>query len=156
MKVSEKMSFQEYWEDDRFSLKKPVRNGSRVQMLGDNIYHVDNAGEWIQEDSHHSNPDGSTNIFNLERDTSRSNNVLISNLFLYFGSAALDIDLDSIEYRKIRNYKKNSLIDCKKARKLVQMTIARNRHRVNIVINDPCQFMHSHVRVDQEFGKLAQ
>ncbi|HEB8848460.1 TPA: hypothetical protein R1A68_005502, partial [Klebsiella pneumoniae] len=28
MKVSEKISFNGYWEDTRFSLKKPARNGS--------------------------------------------------------------------------------------------------------------------------------
>ncbi len=61
MKVSEKVSFQDYWDHERFSLKKPVRNGSRVQMLGDNIYHKDGNGDWIQEDSHHSNPDGTPN-----------------------------------------------------------------------------------------------
>lgn len=86
MKVTEKISFQDYWDDDRFSVKKPLRNGSRVRMLGDNIYHKDESGKWIQEDSHHSNPDGTPNPINLDRDTGRSDQVLISNLFFISGS----------------------------------------------------------------------
>ncbi|QZY49690.1 hypothetical protein K7G95_14000 [Escherichia coli] len=61
--------------------QKPARNGSHVQILGDNIYHQNENNEWIQEDSHHSNADGSFNMTNLERDTS-SNNVLISDHFI--------------------------------------------------------------------------
>ena len=94
MKVSEKVSFQDYWDHERFSLKKPVRNGSRVQMLGDNIYHKDEADMWIQEDSHHSNTDGTKNPVNLDRDTGKTDQVLISNCFLYFGSQASPVDLD--------------------------------------------------------------
>ncbi|MES9980433.1 MAG: hypothetical protein ABW107_16975, partial [Candidatus Thiodiazotropha sp. 6PLUC5] len=103
MKVSEKVSFQDYWDLKRFSLKKPVRNGSRVQMLGDNIYHKDDNDSWIQEDSHHSHPDGTANPVNLGRDTGRTDQVLVSNYFLYFGDEALPVDLDSIGYGRIRN-----------------------------------------------------
>ena len=53
--------------------------------------------DWIQEDSHHSNPDSSTNITNLQIDT-HTDNVLISNHFFYFGSAAPLVDLESINY----------------------------------------------------------
>lgn len=97
MKVSETLSFQEYWEDERFRLKKPQRNGSRVQMLGDNIYHKCGIDSWIQEDSHHSNQDGSSNLTNLNRDTGTTDRVLVSNHFLYFGSMAKLIDLDSVD-----------------------------------------------------------
>ena len=96
MKISEKIGFQNYWDDQRFSLKKPLRNGSRVQMLGDNIYHKSGDGSWIQEDSHHSNPDGSPNTINVKRDTGRNDRVLISNCFIYFGRRATDVDLKSI------------------------------------------------------------
>ena len=30
MKVTEKISFNDYWRDTRFSIKKPARNGSHV------------------------------------------------------------------------------------------------------------------------------
>ena len=78
MKVSEKMSFESYWNDPRYTIKKACRNGSQLKMLGDNIYHIDADGEWIQEDSHHSNPDGTTNLVNLDRDTGKCDQVLIS------------------------------------------------------------------------------
>ena len=48
--------------------------------------------------------DGSFNMTNLERDTS-SNNVLISDHFYYFGNKAIEVDLDSIEYHRIRTIK---------------------------------------------------
>jgi len=93
MKVTEKIGFEDYWRDERFRLKKPIRNGSNVMMLGDNIYHRDETGDWIQEDSHHSNSDGSPNPQNIKRDTSNTDQVLISEHFLYFGSDAVSVDL---------------------------------------------------------------
>jgi len=154
MKVSEKVSFQDYWDHERFSLKKPVRNGSRVQMLGDNIYHKDGNGDWIQEDSHHSNPDGSPNPVNLDRDIGRTDQVLISNYYLYFGDEALPVDLDSIGYGRIRNYKKICLSDSEEARDLITSMFREHRSDINMVTSDPCQFMDSHQRVDQGTGKI--
>ncbi|MCG7931799.1 MAG: hypothetical protein ABW115_09155 [Candidatus Thiodiazotropha sp. 6PLUC6] len=154
MKVSEKVSFQDYWDLKRFSLKKPVRNGSRVQMLGDNIYHKDDNDSWIQEDSHHSHPDGTANPVNLGRDTGRTDQVLVSNYFLYFGDEALPVDLDSIGYGRIRNYKKINLSDSKEARDLITSMFREHRSDINMVVSDPCQFMDSHQRVDQGTGKI--
>jgi hypothetical protein len=55
MQVTEILTFDEYWEDERFQYKKPVLNGSLIQMYGDNFYHTDkNTGEWIQDQSAHS------------------------------------------------------------------------------------------------------
>jgi hypothetical protein len=155
MKVSEKISFQKYWEDPRFTLKKPSRNGSRVQMLGDNIYHKDDHYEWIQEDSHHSNFDGSSNSTNLARDTGNTDQVLMSDYFLYFGNQAVGVDLESIEYRKIRNYKKINLSTTPNAQKLIKKILSDYRVFLNLVTADPCQFMDSHQRVDQGTGKLS-
>lgn len=154
MKVSEKVSFQDYWDHERFLLKKPVRNGSRVQMLGDNIYHKNENGSWIQEDSHHSNPDGTPNPVNLDRDTRRTDQVLVSNYFLYFGDKALPVALDSIGYGRIRNYMKINFSDSKEARDLITSTFREHRSHINMVVSDPCQFMDSHQRVDQGTGKI--
>ncbi len=154
MRVSEKISFQEYWDDDRFSIKRPSRNGSRVQMLGDNIYHKDDEGNWVQEDSHHSNPDGSPNLVNLRRDTGKTNKVLISDYFLYFGNQAIPIDLESIGYRRIRNFKKINLSESVEAENLIASIVNQNRCNLNLVISDPYQFMDSHQRVDQGSGKI--
>lgn len=83
MRVSEKLSFQEYWEDPRFFLKRPEFSSSRAHCYGDNIYHREGWG-WTQEDSHHSYEDGSVNALNLDRDTS-ADGVLIGRDFVYWG-----------------------------------------------------------------------
>tara|TARA_R110000823_G_scaffold254476_1_gene376778 strand:- start:563 stop:1228 length:666 start_codon:yes stop_codon:yes gene_type:complete len=155
MKVTEKIGFRNYWSDHRFSLKKPLRNGSRVQMLGDNIYHKASDGSWIQEDSHHSNPDGSQNQVNVKRDTGGSDRVLISNFFLFFGSQAREVDLDSIGYTRIRDFKKTNLTASPEGRAVIETLVNKDRQNMNLVIADPCQFMGSHQRVDQGTGKIA-
>ncbi len=153
MKVTEKMSFNEYWEDARFSIKKPVRNGSHVQVLGDNIYHKDENNEWIQEDSHHSNADGSFNMTNLHRDTS-TDQVLISDHFYYFGDNAIEIDLESIGYNRIRNYIKIPLDKSDSANKIISKIKLEFRSDKNLVISDPCQFSDFYKRVDQGTGEF--
>ena len=90
MKVTEKMSFTEYWNDPRFEVKKPVMNSALKRSFGDNIYHYDT--KWYQEDSRHSRENGETNNFHLSRDTS-SDNVLISDYFFYFGDEAIEIPI---------------------------------------------------------------
>src|SRR4051794_15707496 len=55
MRVTETKTFDDYFADPAFFDKRPVRNGSSVMMVGDNIYHVDcSNGLWRQLDSHHS------------------------------------------------------------------------------------------------------
>lgn len=86
MQVEEKISFNEYWKDKRFDMKKPVINGSLVQMYGDNFYHFDEkSNEWIQENSAHSLEGGAINAEHLKRDTG-GEYVLISRRFYYFGN----------------------------------------------------------------------
>lgn len=87
MQVTERISFEDYWADKRFQYKKPVMNGTLVTMFGDNFYHRDNNGKWIQEDSAHSKMDGSCNSKHLKTDTS-GKNVLISQQYYYFGDEA--------------------------------------------------------------------
>ncbi len=86
MQVSELMDFDDYWNDPRFVIKRPVLNGSLIQLYGDNIYHSED-GEWIQANSHHSLDDGCPNTSNIDRDTSR-NRILIGTRFVYFGTLA--------------------------------------------------------------------
>ena len=155
MKVSEKMCFQEYWEDSRFSLKKPSRNGSQVQMLGDNIYHKDDGCEWVQEDSHHSNSDGTINSVNLTRDTGRCDQVLISDHYFYFGGGAVSVDLNSIGYKRIRDFKKTNLSESKGGIKLIESISKEYGASKNMIIEDPYQFIDSHKRVDQITGKIT-
>ena len=87
MKVSETMSYTDYWNDPRFQLKKPVMNGSRMLGYGDNIYSHAPDGGWVQADSHHSLEGGVPNPKNLNDDT-ETDKVLIAEDFWYFGSNA--------------------------------------------------------------------
>ncbi len=88
IKVSDVLTFNEYWSHPDYFDKRPVRNGSRKMMIGDNVYHrPEDDLPWVQADSHHSRPDGSPDMHNVRRDTS-ANRVLISKSFLYFGSSA--------------------------------------------------------------------
>lgn len=86
MRVSEKLTFQQYWDDPRFLSKKVDLLSSKSFAYGDNIYHIEN-NQWIQEDSHHSFDDGLVNLENLDRDLG-SDNVLVSNDFVYWGANA--------------------------------------------------------------------
>lgn len=97
MQMEEKLTFDEYWADDRFQYKKPIINGSLVQMHGDNFYHTNpETGEWIQENSAHSSKDGVPNSKHINRDT-KSEYVLISKTFFYFGNNAIQIPEQFLE-----------------------------------------------------------
>jgi hypothetical protein len=89
MYVEEKLTFDDYWNDARFFNKRPVMNGSNMQLYGDNIYHIDsNTGKFVQENSHHSLENGAMNMINYKRDLS-SKLVLISKTYWYFGEEAI-------------------------------------------------------------------
>lgn len=89
MQVDETLSFDEYWEDQRFVKKRPDFNRAVSNMYGDNIYHhVDN--KWFQEPSHHSWSDGNINYNNLNHDT-QTNRILVAKQFFYFGNNAVEV-----------------------------------------------------------------
>ena len=92
MRVAETMSFDEYWDDTRFALKRPIADGDSQQRCGDNIYHKHpETGDWVQESgSCHSNCDGTPNRCHVERDTN-TDRVLIGQDFAYLGKAAAHI-----------------------------------------------------------------
>lgn len=96
MKVTKKISFNDYWSDPRFHTKKPImRSCSLKKMYGDNIYCHDGR-KWYQADSHHSLKGGEVNEYNLKRDTS-VDAVLISEEFYYFGKSAIEIPTQLIQ-----------------------------------------------------------
>jgi hypothetical protein len=86
MRVSEALTFDQYWEDERFACKRPQLRGSLKQGYGDNIYRHGSDGGWKQVNSHHSLKDGSLNPLNVETDTMRPR-VLISDDFTYWGGS---------------------------------------------------------------------
>lgn len=83
MQVDEKITFDQYWEDERFAVKKPIINGTLVQMYGDNCYHTVN-GKVVQEPCAHRESTGVVNIEHLRRD-SDGKYVLLAHRFYYFG-----------------------------------------------------------------------
>ena len=87
MKIERKITFDEYWLSPEFECKRPVINGTLVQMYGDNFYHTDKDGIVKQEKSAHNLNDGSTNQYLCERDA-RGKYVLLSKTFFYFGDTA--------------------------------------------------------------------
>lgn len=97
MRVDELLTYDAYWNDPRFDCKKPSMTGSVKQLFGDNIYHRDGAGGWIQADSHHSLPDGTPNIRNIATDT-QSEGVLVSRRFAYWGSMAVEIPQQFLDF----------------------------------------------------------
>ncbi len=100
MKVGEALSFNEYWEDDRFRSKRPNLSGSKKQAFGDNIYFKDDMGKWSQEDSHHSYEDGSENRYNIENDT-KTDRVLIGSEYAYWGEDGPQIPTEFRDYKGI-------------------------------------------------------
>jgi hypothetical protein len=89
MRVTEAMSFDEYWADPRFASKQPSLHGSLKRAFGDNIYHR-RLDEWSQANSHHSMHDGTANPENVEHDT-RTDRVLISDHFGYWGGGGPEV-----------------------------------------------------------------
>jgi hypothetical protein len=89
MRVNEILTFDEYWRDPRFLCKRPDLRGSLVARYGDNIYHHDPiSGALVQVNSFHTLPGGVQNLLNVERDTYRTDRVLIGHDFCYWGGNA--------------------------------------------------------------------
>lgn len=94
MKVERIITFDEYWESEEFQCKKPVINGTLVQMYGDNVYHTDKSAKtvrnFIQERCAHSNKDWTVNLGHYAQDT-RTDRVLLSKTFYYFGDHCISL-----------------------------------------------------------------
>ena len=89
MRVTEKMDFDSYWADPRFEDKRPSLFQSVRKSRGDNIYHTALDGNrWIQEDSCHSNQNGTPNATHIAHDTDPAT-MLISNDFIYHGGGPI-------------------------------------------------------------------
>lgn len=91
MRVDEILTFDQYWADQRFRRKKPVMSGSSFLRYGDNIYHSDANGGFLQEDSFHSMEDGSPSSGDLKRDTRKTDHVLVGHEFAYWGRLAIQL-----------------------------------------------------------------
>ena len=155
MRVTERLTFNEYWSNPRFLDKKPVRYGSQKMMVGDNIYYFDaDACEWYQADSHHSNADGSVNRFNLERDT-QSDSVLVSEHFYYFGNEASPIPKSLLNNLGYRNQVGHRVFDDAKAKRLIEWIEKSYRGSLNQVSGDPFNFDESQKRYSAGTNRVS-
>ena len=141
MQVSEILTYDQYWSDGRFTRKRPNLHGSLKQAYGDNIYHRDPAtGDWLQQDSHHSHPDGSPNLRNIVHDT-QTDAVLIGDEYYYWGSSAPFIPK---EFRNFEGYdvcRSNSGHKCNFPQGLVESFIRWIRsHGEHGYIGEPTEF----------------
>lgn len=134
MQVTDKITYDTYWKEQKYSIKKPIMNGSLVQMYGDNIYHQEK-DVWVQADSHHSNDDGSINYDNLNRDTG-SENILISENFYYFGKSHIQIPINLISEvcKERQGFKYIDEIEAQKFLKYISENYEKGYH------DNPIQF----------------
>ena len=86
MRVSEAMSFTEYWHDPRFRYKRPDVSAGDCRRYGDNAYRRDEgAGVWRQAASHHDASSGCIASCGNAYDDTRVDRVLIGEEFIYWG-----------------------------------------------------------------------
>lgn len=149
MRVTDAVSFEDYWNGAEYRAKKPVRNGSRVGLVGDNIYSRE-AGEWSQLDSHHSKSDGTPNPVNIASDTS-VNRVLLSEEFRYFGSDAPTIPPEILVEMQYRNRRNHRTFDMAVAEPLVNWLAGFPRNRV---LTDPCDFESAAARFEGDTNRV--
>jgi len=146
MRVTSTVDFTRYWRSLEYSDKKPVRNGSRRALVGDNIYHRDSpSSAWRQADSHHSHADGTINRVNLLTDTS-VDRVLISEDFFYFGRSAPMVPhaiLAELEYVNGRHHRKYSAVRGQPLLRWISDTYGEHRNKVR---SDPFDFELSELR----------
>jgi len=143
MQVEAVRTFDEYWNSAEFARKKPIMNGSKMQNYGDNIYHHDENGEWIQENSHHSREGGVLEPKNLKKDTGTTDRVLISRKFWYWGGAAvaLPASLQDLIHRGINHSEKEARLTAQLEAWLAQQPSAGR-------IGNPAKFSQEFARYD--------
>jgi Nucleotide modification associated domain 2 len=145
MRVTGTLSFNDYWSSEAHFDKRPVRNGSSLMMVGDNIYHreqKDDSWSWRQADSHHSNPDGAPNLLNLKKDTS-ADRVLLSRDFFYFGRTAPEVPSSLLERLGFRNGRNYRVFEHQRCVALLEWLATKWRDARNVVAGDPFDFDHS-------------
>lgn len=154
MRVSAAFSFNQYWASPEFRDKRPVRNGSRVMMVGDNIYHrPEGSVGWQQLDSHHSLEDGSPNPLNIEKDT-KANRVLVSRHFFYFGKDAPQVPAHILGRLGFVNRIGHRVFDAQVCAALLDWISSHHDAR-NTVLADPFDFKESAKRYTGKGSAVA-
>jgi hypothetical protein len=155
MKITRKITYNEYWVDPEFNDKKPVRNGSKKMMLGDNIYFFnEDSKEWSQAHSHHSLSDGSINVYNKDRDT-KSDKVLLSKHFYYFGSAAPIIPTELLSDIGYYNKVGHRVFNFDVAEQLVRWIEEKHAQSFNLVVGTPFDFDKNEAHYSVQTNKIT-
>lgn len=108
MQVAETLTFDEYWSDRRFEMKKPQHSEDYLRTCGDNVYRRDElARGWIQLPCFHCEDD------DIARDTG-TNRVLVASKYIYFGSNAREVPIEFLAWGDeffvgFRNHRVNDL-----------------------------------------------
>lgn len=143
MRITAALSFNGYWAGEAYFDKRPVRNGSRVMMVGDNIYHRDAVTDtWQQLDSHHSNPNGTPNLVNVEKDT-KVDRVLISRDFFYFGKSAPAAPKGLLGAMGFKNRIGHRVFDLSDCASFFDWLVSEHRADRNLIAGDPFDFERS-------------
>jgi hypothetical protein len=155
MIVTRDTSFDDYWANLEFRTRRPVRNGTPKKQVGDNIYHRDTReSDWVQEDSVHSEADGTQSQLNTAHDT-RINRILLSDQFVYFGASAPLVPqsvLEALEYtRNPRDYRR---FDAIRAKPLMDWLAPQIAAHPNHVLADPIDFASSAKRFSPKLQRM--
>ena len=154
MRVTDAISFDDYWAAPEFRSKRPARNGSRKTIVGDNIYHhIDGKTDWQQEDSHHSQPDGTPDLYNIQHDT-QTDRVLISSHFYYFGKSAPLVPEAILEQIGFRNGMGHRVYKAREAQQLLSWMEGEFKNKVSHVLGDPFQFSRSNARYSKKKDRV--
>ena len=96
MRVTEIMTFDEYWNDERFLAKRPNLDGDLTEACGDNLYQFDYPnGCWCRVPAYHCDSS------EMEKDTS-VDRVLISDDFVYWGEKGPELpDFCGVDIRQV-------------------------------------------------------
>lgn len=100
MKVTEKLTIEQYYNDSRFQCKIPSESVNIIPRVGDNIYKPDKQGDFtnISKDSHKGKEENAHKLRDLS-----GKYVLISEEFYYFGSGAINVDNCGIKKPKVQS-----------------------------------------------------
>jgi len=106
MRVDEAMTFDQYWEDPRFSQKLPLMTGPKITMVGDRTYRREQGkNEWQYNQSMHYLLNAKQrNGGHVVTDTS-VDRVLISKTFTYWGKSGPKVEMRHLDLFPLRHHK---------------------------------------------------
>ena len=87
MQVSERLSFEVYYVDERFAKKKPNVKGSWREKCGDNMYYKDQQSKWAQHRTIYHRE------FEIIKKDLKHPFVFVAESFYYFGDKAVTIPI---------------------------------------------------------------